>query len=74
MVRLAIRGVLGAAVLAALLALAPAAAAHSTLIATEPTRDGVVEHSPKHVLLRFDEPVETALGSLALIAGSSRHW
>ena len=69
MVRLAIRGVLGAAVLAALLALAPAAAAHSTLIATEPTRDGVVEHSPKHVLLRFDEPVETALGSLAVYDG-----
>ena len=52
-----------------MLALAPAAGAHSTLIATEPARDRVVEESPKHVLLRFDEPVETALGSIAVYDG-----
>ncbi len=42
----------------------PAASAHSVLIATEPAKDAVVQESPSHVLLRFDEPVETALGSI----------
>ncbi len=52
------------------LSLAPAAAwGHSTLIATEPARDRIVEHSPEHVLLRFDEPVESALGSIAVYDG-----
>jgi copper transport protein len=55
--------------LAVTLALAPAAWAHSTLVSTEPARDRVVEHSPEHVLLRFDEPVETALGSIAVYDG-----
>ena len=50
--------------------LAPAAWGHSTLVATEPARDNVVEHSPKRVLLRFDEPVETALGSIAVYDGA----
>jgi copper transport protein len=57
------------AALAALLALAPAAVAHSTLISTEPARDRVVDHSPKTVLLHFDEPVETALGSITVYDG-----
>jgi copper transport protein len=52
-----------------MLALAPGAAAHSTLIATEPPRDRVVEHSPERVVLRFDEAVETSLGSLAVYDG-----
>jgi copper transport protein len=56
-------------VLAAVLACAPNALAHSTLISTEPVRDRVLEHPPEHVLLRFDEPVETALGSLAVYDG-----
>jgi copper transport protein len=51
------------------LALAPAAWAHSTLIETEPPRDRVVEHSPKQVVLHFDEPVETALGSIVVYDG-----
>jgi copper transport protein len=51
------------------LALAPAASAHSTLIDTEPARDRVVEHSPKRVVLHFDEPVETALGSITVFDG-----
>ncbi len=66
---LAKRCLSAAIVLVAMLALAPAAGAHSTLIATEPARDRVVEESPKHVLLRFDEPVETALGSIAVYDG-----
>jgi copper transport protein len=55
--------------LAVTLALAPAAGAHSTLIETEPPRDRVVEHSPKRVVLHFDEPVETALGSITVYDG-----
>jgi copper transport protein len=55
--------------LAVTLALAPAAAAHSTLLETEPQRDRVVEHSPKRVVLHFDEPVETALGSITVYDG-----
>jgi copper transport protein len=55
--------------LVATLALAPAAAAHSTLIETEPPRDRVVEHPPEEVVLHFDEPVETAVGSIAVYDG-----
>jgi copper transport protein len=51
------------------LSLAPAAWAHSTLVETEPPRDRVVEHSPKRVVLHFDEPVETALGSITVYDG-----
>src|ERR687896_322978 len=47
--------------LVAALALAPAASGHSTLLETEPPRDRVVEHSPKEVMLHFDEPVEGEL-------------
>ena len=62
---------LGLALLALLatLALAPAASAHSTLLETEPARDRVVEHSPERVVLHFDEPVETALGSIIVYDG-----
>jgi copper transport protein len=56
-------------VLVAALALAPAAWAHSTLVSTDPARGRIVEHSPERVLLRFDEPVETALGSVAVYDG-----
>jgi copper transport protein len=38
-------------------------------LATEPPRDRVVEHSPERVLLRFDEPVESALGSVVVYDG-----
>jgi copper transport protein len=55
--------------LVATLALAPAVSAHSTLVETEPPRDRVVEHSPERVVLHFDEPVETALGSITVYDG-----
>jgi copper transport protein len=55
--------------LAVTLAIAPSAGAHSTLVRTEPPRDRVVEHSPKRVVLHFDEPVETALGSIIVYDG-----
>ncbi len=52
-----------AAVLVALV-LVPVAGAHARLIATEPTNDSVLDQSPRSVLLRFDEPVETAFGAI----------
>jgi copper transport protein len=57
------------AVLAALVVV-PSAWAHSVLIATEPAGDAVVEESPTRVLLRFNEPVETALGAIQVYDGS----
>src|ERR671925_1027416 len=52
-------------------ALVPAspALAHSQLVGTEPARDAIVEHSPDRVVLRFDERVETTLGSIAVYNG-----
>src|ERR671914_948563 len=67
LLRVGMRGL--ALALVVTLALAPAVSAHSTLIRTEPPRDQVVEHSPKRVVLHFDEPVETALGSITVYDG-----
>jgi copper transport protein len=39
------------------------------LIATEPAQDTVLDDSPSRVLLRFDEPVETSLGSIRVYDG-----
>jgi copper transport protein len=61
---------LAIAVVTAALVHASPALAHSTLIATEPPRDAVVEHSPDRVVLRFDERVETALGSIRVYDGT----
>lgn len=58
-----------AAVLLVALAAAQAASAHSVLIATEPANDSILETSPDHVLLRFDEGVESALGSIRVFDG-----
>ena len=58
--------------LAATLALAPAAWAHSQLLETTPRQDRVVEHSPKRVVLRFDERVETQLGSITVYDGDGQ--
>jgi copper transport protein len=69
LVRLAKGWLASAAALVVLLALAPTAAAHSTLVSTEPARDRVVDHSPKTVALHFDEPVDTALGSITVDEG-----
>jgi copper transport protein len=58
-----------AAVLVAL-AVAPGASAHAVLIETRPANDAIAEESPKEVVLRFDEPVETALGSIRVFDAS----
>jgi copper transport protein len=58
-----------AAVLVAL-AVAPGASAHAVLLETRPANDAITEESPKEVVLRFDEPVETALGSIRVFDAS----
>ena len=52
-----------AAVLA-VLASAPVAGAHARLLSTKPANDAVLQQSPRFVLLRFDEPIETAFGAI----------
>jgi copper transport protein len=64
-------GAVLAIAIAVLVPCAPALA-HSTLVATEPRRDAVVEHPPDQVVLRFDEPVETALGSVSVFNGDGQ--
>jgi copper transport protein len=51
-----------AAAILAVLAMAPSAAAHAVLEETRPANDAVVQQSPRRVLLRFNEAVDTSLG------------
>jgi copper transport protein len=53
-------------------ALSPAASAHAVLLETQPGNDVVVPESPDQVLLRFNEPVDTSLGSLRVFDGQGR--
>lgn len=50
--------------LGALVALPATAHAHAVLVDTSPERGAAVERSPGRVVLRFNEPVETAFGSV----------
>jgi copper transport protein len=52
-----------AAAVAALVT-ASGASAHAVLVSTTPGNDSVLEQSPARVSLRFNEPVETAFGSV----------
>ncbi len=54
------------------LAAAPAALAHANLSATTPANDAVLESSPAQVTLRFDEPVESAFGSVRVFDGQAK--
>ena len=54
------------------LAVVPSAFAHATLLETTPSNDAVVEASPDRVLLRFDEPIETVLGSVRVYDGNAK--
>jgi copper transport protein len=51
-----------AATLVTALTVAPSAAAHALLEETRPANDAVVQQSPRQVLLRFNEAVDTSLG------------
>ncbi len=55
-----------AAVLITALAVVPTASAHAILLSTTPGNDSVVEAAPKSVALRFNEPVESAFGSVRI--------
>ena len=54
------------------LVLVPVAGAHARLITTEPANDAVLEQSPRSVLLRFDDPVETAFGAIRVYDARAR--
>jgi copper transport protein len=58
-------------VLAAALATSPTASAHAILLESKPANDAVLESSPSSVTLRFNEPVETAFGSIRVYNGSA---
>ena len=60
----AFRALIVAAVVLVALAGAPSASAHAILQETTPGNDSVVQRSPATVKLRFNEPVETAFGSI----------
>jgi copper transport protein len=60
----ACRALIVAAVVLIALAGAPSASAHAILQETTPGNDSVVQRSPATVKLRFNEPVETAFGSI----------
>lgn len=49
------------------LAAAPGAFAHAVLRQTEPGNDTILDASPSEVTLRFNEPVETGLGTLRVL-------
>jgi copper transport protein len=48
------------------------AAAHATLLATQPQAGGVYDKAPGTVSLRFNEPVEVAIGGIRVFTGSQR--
>jgi copper transport protein len=61
----------GVAVLASLAA-AATASAHATLVSSTPANDAVLRRAPAQVVLGFDEPVETAFGSVRVYDGAAR--
>jgi copper transport protein len=54
------------------LVVAPSAFAHANLSATTPANDAVLDTSPSRVTLRFDEPVESAFGSVRVYDGTAK--
>lgn len=58
-----------AAALVCALVVVPGAAAHAVLVETNPANDAVLGRSPSRILLRFNEPVETAFGSIRVYDG-----
>jgi copper transport protein len=62
----------GLAVALVALAVAPAAAAHSSVVATQPANDTVVQEAPDRVSVIYNEPVETAFGALRVYDSSAK--
>ena len=57
------------ATVAVALVVAPAALAHATLVSSTPSDGAVLARAPKQVVLAFNEPVESALGSVRVYDG-----
>jgi copper transport protein len=53
-----------AGVMVIALAVVPSASAHAILLSSMPASDSVVDRAPRSVVLRFNEPVESAFGSV----------
>jgi copper transport protein len=62
--RMKVRASSLAAVLFTALAVVPSASAHAILVSSTPANDAIVDKAPKSVVLRFNEPVESAFGSV----------
>jgi copper transport protein len=60
-----------AAVLVTALVAVPVAGAHAVLLRTTPANDSLLLVSPKKVTLRFNEPVESAFGSVRVYDGAA---
>jgi copper transport protein len=60
------------AVAFAALAASPAAFAHAILLSSDPGNDAVVKRTPGKIILRFNEPVETAFGSIRIYDGGAK--
>ncbi|HMI70010.1 MAG TPA: copper resistance CopC family protein, partial [Solirubrobacteraceae bacterium] len=60
------------AVVVAALVVVPIAAGHAMLVSTTPGNDVVLERSPRSVVLRFNEPVESAFGSIRAYDSQAR--
>ena len=58
--------------LIAALVATPSALAHATLDSSTPSNDEVLGRAPERVVLRFDEPVESAFGSVRVYDGSAK--
>ena len=58
------------AVAAAALVIVPTATAHAILLSTKPGNDAVLAVSPRRVVLAFNEPVESAFGSISVYDSS----
>ena len=65
------RASLIAVTLAALVGV-PAAAGHAMLVSTTPGNDVVLKRAPRSVVLRFNEPVESAFGSVRAYDAQAR--
>lgn len=59
-----------AVVVAVLLAVAPSASAHATVVSTSPSDGQVVAAAPSVVSVRFDEPVQMQFGALRVFSPS----
>jgi copper transport protein len=68
-----IRGsIVGLAAALAALAAAPGAAAHASVVTTQPANDTVVQEAPERVSVIYNEPVETAFGALRVYDSSAK--